>query len=322
MLSGGFDVSMLLLDFPNNAEADLSEWDMTLDVFCEAARANGVNGAILATMPEGMPEETARLLASRGVAPMIGVDDTLAAIAAAAVIGTRQKRRPAAPLKRAGTVPGRAVTLDEWRSKRMLATAGVPVPEGHLTSPSGAAKTFAKLKRRAVLKAVGADMAHKTELGAVKLNLTSASQVKDAARGLAALSDTLLLEEMVGDAVAELIIGISRDDQFGPHMVIGSGGVLVEVLRDAKTLLLPCTKAEIRGAILALRSAPLLKGYRGAPAADIDGAVDAAMAVAKFALAHRDTLAELDINPLIVREKGKGAVAADALIRLAEGEQT
>ena len=93
-------------------------------------------------------------------------------------------------------------------------------------------------------------------------------------------------------------------------------------MKDAKTLLLPTTRRDIREAILSLKAAPLLTGYRGKPTADIAAAVDAAWAVAKFAQKHWTTVLELDINPLIVLEKGKGAVAADALIRLAQGDKT
>lgn len=322
MLSGGFDVTMLLLDFPNNESAQLKEWNMTLDVFCEAAKANGVNGAILATMPEGMRQDTAQALVTRGIAPMVGVDDTLTAIAAAARIGAKQKQTPPAPLKLAKGSSAPSATRDEWQSKRLLSDAGVPIPNGALTTPAKAARIAREIGFPVVLKAVGAELTHKTELGGVRLNLTSAAQVKQAAGELATLSSDLLVEQMVDGAVAELIIGIARDDQFGPHLVIGAGGVFVEIMQDAKTLLLPTTKADIRRAILGLKSAPLLHGYRGRPKADVTAAVNAAWAVARFALAHWNTIIELDINPLIVCEKGKGAIAADALIRLAQGEKS
>ena len=111
----------------------------------------------------------------------------------------------------------------------------------------------------------------------------------------------------------------------GLHRVVGGrevriepapGGVLVELLADRALLLLPTTEDEVRAALLRLRSAPLLRGYRGRPPGDLDAVVDAVLAVARFAVANADRLLELDINPLIVRPTGNGAVAADVLIRM------
>ena len=120
------------------------------------------------------------------------------------------------------------------------------------------------------------------------------------------------------DAVAELLIGVTRDPQFGLLMTIGAGGVLVELLGDAASLLLPAGEDEIRAAILSLKTAPLLQGFRGRPVGDLAAAVAAALAIARFAEANAATLEELDVNPLLVRPEGKGAVAVDALIRMRE----
>ena len=130
------------------------------------------------------------------------------------------------------------------------------------------------------------------------------------------LNGRLLIEPMVDDAVAELILGINKDPQFGLFMVIGAGGILVELMQDSRTLLLPVSANEVREAILSLRSASLLTGFRGKPAADIDTTVEVALSLARFAEAHADTLIELDINPLMLRPAGQGAFAADALIRV------
>ncbi len=322
MLSGGFDMTMLVLDFPNNDGADLTDWNMTFDVFAEAAKAHNANGAVLATVPECMSPETAGALAARGIAPLVGVDDALCATEAAAMIGARQKQKPPPPLKVAQAATAASVTLDEGRSKQLLAGYGLTVPRGTITTPAKAAAAARDIGFPVALKAVGSDIAHKTEIGAVRLNLTSQSEVRRAARELEQHSSQLLVEKMAQGAIAELIIGIARDPQFGPHLVIGAGGVLVEVMKDAKTLLLPTTRREIRQAIMGLKVAPLLTGFRGRPPADITAAVDAAWAVARFAQKHWTAILELDINPLIVLEKGKGAVAADALIRLTQGEPT
>ena len=182
---------------------------------------------------------------------------------------------------------------------------------------AGAVAAAAMLGFPVVVKAVGADLAHKSELGAVALDLSDAEEVRAAATRMSRLGEALLVEPMIADGVAELILGVIRDPQVGLCLVVGSGGVLVELLADRALLLLPTTADAVREALLGLKGAPLLRGFRGRPAGDLDAVVEAAMAVARFAAAHADRLVELDVNPLIVRPAGKGAVAADVLIRLA-----
>jgi acetyl-CoA synthetase len=133
---------------------------------------------------------------------------------------------------------------------------------------------------------------------------------------MARLGDRFLVEQMVTDAVAELIVGVARDPQLGPVVVVGDGGILVELLAETRTLLLPATEAEIEAAIRSLRAFKLMNGFRGRPKGDIPATVRAVAAVARFAEANAATLVELDVNPLMVRPQGKGAVAADALIRI------
>ena len=155
------------------------------------------------------------------------------------------------------------------------------------------------------------------------LNLRNADEV---AAAIARISDScterglavteFLVERMVEDAVAELIVGIKRDDQFGPALVIGSGGVFVALLADSKSLLLPTDRDEIERAVGSLAIAKLLDGYRGKPAGDTDALLDAVLAIAAYAESQWDSLLELDVNPLLVLPQGQGVVAADALILL------
>ncbi|MDH3537706.1 MAG: acetate--CoA ligase family protein, partial [Gammaproteobacteria bacterium] len=144
-------------------------------------------------------------------------------------------------------------------------------------------------------------------------------EVSNAADELFELSDQLYLEAMK-TALAELIVGVTRDAQFGLVLTIGSGGILVELLQDARTLLIPAGREDIEAALADLRSAPLLQGYRGRPRADIGAAVDAILAVQKYAMSKAGSLIELDVNPLLVGAQGQGVFAADALIVLEEQE--
>ena len=207
--------------------------------------------------------------------------------------------------------------LDEAEAKATLADFGVPVPVGRVVASSDeAAVAVAALGFPVVVKALG--LAHKTDAGAVRLNLRNGAEVERAAGELAPLGSGILVERMVTDAVAELLIGVSRDPQFGLMLTVGAGGVLVELLGDSASLLLPTSEDEVRRVILSLKTAPLLQGFRGRPVADLRAAVAAVLAVARFAEENAATLEELDVNPLLVRPEGQGAVAVDALIRMRE----
>ena len=145
----------------------------------------------------------------------------------------------------------------------------------------------------------------------------SCSGGEAAARALLPLGDGLLVERMVGDGVAEVIIGVSRDPQVGLVLVVGSGGLLAELAGDRVVLLAPASRGEIEAALSELKAAALVDGFRGRPAGDRAALVDTVLAVQRFALDHAGRLIELDLNPLIVRPAGRGVAAVDALLRLA-----
>ncbi|MGA7541138.1 MAG: acetate--CoA ligase family protein, partial [Steroidobacteraceae bacterium] len=153
---------------------------------------------------------------------------------------------------------------------------------------------------------------------AVVLDVRTITHAAAAADRLARISNTLLVEEMVTDGVAEVLIGITADPQFGQLLVLGAGGVLAELLQDIAMLLPPFTSAAVQGALSRLGVGRLLGGYRGRPPGDLPALVHTVLACARFAEENVDRLLELDLNPVIVRPAGLGAVAVDALIRLAE----
>jgi acyl-CoA synthetase (NDP forming) len=320
MMSGGYDLSLVVLDFPRRDRCDDADWWSTVNAVAGAAQASGGRTAVLAGIPECLPEDVGAWLAERGVAPMQGMAEALTAIEAAARIGrVLADGDPPALLHPAPPAHGGARMYDEWESKRMLAAHGLTVPDGALVASATEAVAAADaLGYPVAVKAVAAEMAHKTEHGAVALNLIDADAVDAAAERMLWISGRVLVERMVTDGVAELIVGIDRDPQFGPYLVVGFGGILVEVVSDSHTLLLPTGREQVLAALGSLKTAPMLDGYRGLPAADKAAAVDAIMAVAAFTADHADTILELDVNPLIVRPEGLGAVAADAMIRLAE----
>jgi acetyl-CoA synthetase len=209
-----------------------------------------------------------------------------------------------------------AYTLSEAEGKAALAAYGVGVPRSRLVPPAEAASCAELLGFPVVIKAVGAHLEHKTELGGVALNIRTAADAAAAAQRLSRLSDTLLVEEMIVDGVAEILVGLIVDPQFGQVLVLGAGGVLTELLADSATLLPPWTRESLESALRGLKIGKLLAGYRGKPAGDMAALIDTVQNVARYAAAQLSTLLEIDVNPIIVRPAGKGAAAVDALIRL------
>ena len=159
-------------------------------------------------------------------------------------------------------------------------------------------------------------VAHKTEVGGVKLGLGCAEEVSAAVMEMAGLSKSYLIEKMVDGVVAELIVGVARDAQFGPYLLVGGGGILVEMMKDSTSLLMPTTRERVLQALSQLKCAPLFNGFRGAPPADLNAAVDVILAVAGMLENNPLSIIELDINPLMLLAEGRGVVAADALISL------
>jgi acetyl-CoA synthetase len=132
----------------------------------------------------------------------------------------------------------------------------------------------------------------------------------------------VLVEQQVTDGVAEILVGILRDSQFGVALVLGAGGVLTEWLDDSRTLLPPFTAAAIGDALHRLKAGRLLEGFRGKPAGDVAALIEAIIAVTRYAQQNASRLVELDVNPIIVRPTGRGVVAVDALIRLVKESRT
>ncbi|MFD9002742.1 acetate--CoA ligase family protein [Streptomyces sp. NPDC059582] len=214
--------------------------------------------------------------------------------------------------------PGRQ--LSEHAAKQLLRAYGIRVPREQLvTSAAAAVRAAGLVGYPVVMKASGAQIAHKTELGLVKIGLTSASQVRDAYRELTEIAryedvslDGVLVCQMVERGV-EMVVGVTHDDLFGPTVTVGLGGVLVEVLRDSAVRVPPFGEDQARTMLTELRGRALLDGVRGRPPADVDALVEVVLRVQRLALELGDELAELDINPLMVLPRGQGAVALDAL---------
>lgn len=322
MLGADFEASLLILDFPRADRCLAADWDVTLAAFrtaCALPATSGTVRIVVSSLAETMPEAVATALLADGIVPAGGLAEALRAIAAAAGIGEAWARPAANALpEMPSALPGEPALWDEVRSKATLAIAGVPVARGRVLRLAELedAATVLPAPFPLVLKAVGANLAHKTELGGVALNLASRPALLTAAEGMSGLSDRFLIEEMVGGAVAELIVGVGRDPQFGLFLTLGAGGVFVELLRQTAQVLLPASHTDIAAALAGLPLQKLLAGYRGKPGCDMAALVAAIAAIADWAMAHADRLEEMDVNPLLALPTG--AVAVDALIRIRE----
>jgi acyl-CoA synthetase (NDP forming) len=200
-----------------------------------------------------------------------------------------------------------------------LTAAGIPAPKtARAKNASDAGGAAARVGFPAALKIISPEASHKTEVGGVALNIANEQDAISAAEGMAsrlmdhdpsARTDGFLAQEMVSGT--EMLVGARDDALYGPMIILGAGGVMVELMRDVAIRLLPVSEDDVCAMLDELKSAALLDGYRGAPAADKDALVAAVVALGDFYLNHRHILADMEINPLMVRPKGQGVCAVD-----------
>jgi acyl-CoA synthetase (NDP forming) len=210
--------------------------------------------------------------------------------------------------------------LDEQAGKALLAEFGVAVPQSVMVAGADEVGQKTKaLKFPVVVKVMSPDILHKSDAGGVKVGLASAAEIEGAIRAMmlqpaiaAARIDGFLIEEMAPPG-QEMVIGGLRDPQFGPLVMVGLGGIFVEVLADVSFRICPITRLDAQEMLAELKGAAILKGARGRKAVSQDAIVDALLKVGGengLLLRHAADIKEADINPLIVSESG--AVAVDA----------
>ena len=213
--------------------------------------------------------------------------------------------------------------LSEHESKQELKVYGVPVPDEVIVTSKEEAAQFAKdHPGPLVMKVESADILHKSDVGGVKLNICGPEAAEKAyeeimesvtAKRPDAHINGILTVPML-DAGVEIIIGVNNDPQFGPMIMVGMGGVFVEVFKDVALYPAPLKEEEALEMLKSLKSFKLLNGYRGTEKCDIKALCQTIVAISNYAQANKDVLKELDINPLFVYPEGKGVGVADALI--------
>jgi acyl-CoA synthetase (NDP forming) len=285
----------------------------------------------------GFQPQVKRVLDEGGVPYLQGTRETLRAVQAFGSYGVFRRARgkdveagcPSPPelprwRDKLGKVKG---SLSEVEARRLLVDYGIPSPEEQVArSADEAVQAAEAIGYPVVLKILSTDIQHKTEIGGVRIGLADKAAVRSAFRQIMnaaeqhepdAAIEGVLVQEMVGDDAVEVIVGMLRDADFGPVMVFGSGGVLVELLEDSALRLPPLSRQEARVMISETQVARLLQGFRGKPPADVEALVDALVRVSQLAMDLGDRIAALDINPMLVLPTGQGVCAVDTAVEVA-----
>ena len=314
LLNRNIHAAILVQDYPA-AGLDESKIYYQNDAiaFSNATRSFGIPAAICSTLPENLDLQTRRGLIEKGIAPMQGLHEALNAIKAATwwfEIRSDLKLHPNETLYTYNSQKP-SCSISEAEGKALLRDAGFQVPAGNLASSRTARSVAAKIGYPVVLKMMGSQLLHKTDAGAVALNIKSQKALTEAINSMrdsvkaydpVAETDLFLIETMANPPLAELVVGLRQDPQFGWVLTLGSGGILVELIGDAKTLLLPTNIKAIEKALTELKVTKLLNGFRGANCADLACLAQTLLELCNWVLNQDNGLQEVELNPLFVYE--------------------
>ena len=301
VMDGPQDLTMLVLDAPPSPDNDPSSWIVSADALADAAEATGRRAVIVATMAECLNDQMRTHILGRGLTPLLGLSEGLAALQAAALVGSRCDAPHAAAVE-----PTNTRLLDEATAKARLFDLGIEVPAGKAVPATQVVEAAIEIGYPVTLKSLVA--AHKSETGAVRVGLRSDEAVVGALASMPP-SERYLVEATITDVVAEVLVAVRRDPPVGWLVTLGFGGVTTELWGDVTHLLAPVTVDDVRLALAKLRSFPLLAGFRGQPAADIEALVSLVVTLTEAVVGT--SVVEVELNPVLVGHHG--ATAVDAL---------
>lgn len=314
------------------AEREVEQSLAVADAAVEAARRTEKPVLLFSNICSPFDSTVEAVLEEGGVPYLQGTPETLRAIQALVDYGEFQRRRQETeergcpspkdlPKWRERLEEG---ALSEVEGRRLLADYGIRGPEERVAASAEAAVEAARaVGYPVVLKILSPDIQHKTEIGGVRVGLADDAEVRrvfsevmSAAEGHYPEADLqgVLVQEMVPEGAVEVIVGVLQDADFGPVVVFGSGGVLVELLKDSSLRLPPLSRRDAQEMIEETHAARLLEGFRGKPAADVEALVETLVQVSQLAVDLKDHVAAVDINPLMVLPDGEGVLAVDALV--------
>ena len=334
LLTDPYDSAIFVQDYPP-PELDESKPYYLSDAksFIEASSKVRIPSAICSTLPENMDQSTREMLVENGVAPMQGIHEALNAISAAAWYFGRRETilkngiekisiKPLSGIPGAGNV---STLVDEWDGKQLLQKIGLNVPEGRIAESAEVPEVAEKIGFPVVVKMVGKNLEHKTDAGAIALNLLSCEEVKVAVDSMkkdveyfdpTAVSEIFLVEKMLEKPIAELLVNVRTDPQFGMAMTLAAGGILTELLADAVTILLPTNRNDLENALKSLKISKLFCGFRGGEMIETEQLVSVLFDLVEGVRNETIGIKEIEINPLFVYKHKVCAV--DVLMRVAK----
>ena len=304
VMAGPQDATLLILDTPPRDDHNSETWVTAAQSLGDAATATNSRGVIVATLPECVTKEVRAAAESANLVVLQGLHDAIVALDAAAWLANHHAGQPPEIV----TIATETKMLNEAEAKSLLRQNHANVPHGKKCTRDEVVRVATEIGFPITLKGLG--LAHKSESGAVKVGLLNELQIVEALSSMPVSISEFLVEQTIVNVVAEILVSIRRDAPVGWLITLGAGGVYTELWRDTTYLLAPASDAEIRDAIARLRIAPLLTGFRGKPAGNINALLKLIQSVVNTAL--NNDLVEIELNPVLVTPET--AVAVDALM--------
>lgn len=304
VMNGPQDATMLILDTPPRDDQPSDSWTVAAQSLGDAAQKTQRRGVVVATMSECVTADVRDAARTANMAVLQGLQESLAALDAAAWLGGNLPGELPAAVK----APCNTKLVDEAEAKIFLSRNGVAVPTGTRCGRGDVVATSDRIGYPITLKGLG--LAHKSEVGAVKVGIKNSDELNFAINLMPSAIVEFLIEQTIVDVVAEVLVSVRRDAPVGWLITLGAGGIYTELWQDTICLLAPVTSAEVLLALQKLRIAPLLNGFRGKPAANVNALVELIQKLIDVAL--KNELVEIELNPVLVTPKS--AIAVDALM--------
>ena len=327
LIKDGYDMAIIVQDYPSE-ELDESRASYANDsrAFVAAVKATGIPGAVCSVIPENLDSDIRKELIAEGIAPMQGIHDCINAVSKAIWHAERRKtiKQSEFPRLYRFTKSSNCITiLNELEGKQMLSNSGVPIPPYASVKGLEIKQLPNQVSFPLVAKMISRDLSHKTEAGSVMVGLEDHEAVNLALKTMTdsvrrykpeALTDEFLLEKQVESPLAELLVNVKKNTEYGTVLTMASGGIFVELLEDAVHLLLPTSSQEIERELGRLKISRLIEGFRGRPPVQMNHLLEVINQIINCALDPENQIIELEINPLFVLPDF--AIAVDAFIQL------